>query len=109
MDASQPLGVVRDYKDLIAVVRARVAALEITLETLDAVSGVQSGYSAKILGPNPTKNFGQLSLGAIMGALGLQLLAVDDREALTRVQGRLVKRRAPPCNHKCASNKSTKR
>ena len=88
-----PLGIVRTYDDLLAVARARMAQFSITFETLDAVSGVAAGYSAKLLGPNPGKRFGVMSFCAIMGALGIKLLAVDDPEALARVRPRLVPRR----------------
>ncbi len=81
----EPIGTIRSYDDLLDVARARMAALSITFETLDAVSGVASGYSAKLLGPNPSKRFGVMSFSAIMGALGMQLVAVVDEEAIDRV------------------------
>jgi len=87
------LGTIRDYDDLLVVARARKAALRITYETLDVVAGVQIGYSAKLLGPNPTKRMGAMSFSAIFGALGLQLIAVEDSAALARVRGRLVPRK----------------
>lgn len=90
-----PLGIVRTYDDLLAVARARMAQFSITFETLDAVSGVQPGYSAKLLGPKPTKRFGAMSYPAIMGALGIQLVAVDDANVLALLQHRLVKRQRP--------------
>jgi hypothetical protein len=39
-----------------------------------------------------------MSFCAIMGALGIELVAVEDPEALARVAGRLVKRLVPPRN-----------
>ncbi len=73
--------------------------LDVTFEVLDAVSGVQSGYSAKLLGPNPSKRFGVMSFSAIMGALGMQLVAVVDEAALDRLRPRLVKRRLRRVEH----------
>ena len=88
-----PIAIVREYRDLIAAARVRMAQLDITFETLDTVSGVQAGYSAKLLGPEPSKGLGKMSFGAIMGALGIKLAVVEDAEALARVRDRLVKRR----------------
>jgi hypothetical protein len=90
------IATIRSYDDLIVVARARMDdALEITFETLDHLSGVQSGYSAKLLGPGPDhcKTLGPVSFCAIMGALGMKLLAVEDAAAMARVRQRLVKRK----------------
>jgi hypothetical protein len=84
---------IRSYDDLIAVARLRMAELLITYETLDAVSGVQSGYAAKLLCPGRVKTFGPMSFCAIMGALGIKLVATEDREAIAQLRPRLVKRR----------------
>jgi len=92
MDASQPIGTVKNYDDLLTIVRARVAELGISFETLDAVSGVCSGYSAKLIGATPCKRLGAVSLGAILGTLGIKLLVVEDLEQLARVRSRLVRR-----------------
>jgi hypothetical protein len=79
---AQPIAVVKDYDDFRTAMRVRMAQLQITFETLDAVSGVQAGHSAKLLGPNPSKHFGPMSFCAVMGALGMKLVAVEDVEAL---------------------------
>ncbi len=96
---TEPLGIVRNYADLLAIARARMAALDVTFETLDDVSGVHRGYSAKLLGPNPSRGLGPISFCAIMGALGLQLVAVEDREAIARIGHRLVKRKTRRTRH----------
>ena len=61
---------VTNYTGLLDAVRARMAQLELTYEILDHLSGVQVGYSSKILGPRPVKAFGPVSLGAIHGRFG---------------------------------------
>lgn len=78
-----------------------MAQLSITYETLDAVAGLQSNYSSHILGPNPSKRFGPMSLTAVMGALGMKFIAVEDPEAFARVRPRLVQRQRadPPRPH----------
>jgi hypothetical protein len=103
VDAPQAIATIGSYDDLIAVARARMDQLEITFATLDWISGVQSGYSAKLLGPGPDhcKTVGPISFCAIMGALGMKLLAVEDAEAMARVRQRLVRRkyRVPSSSH----------
>ena len=93
MDAPQAIATIHSYDDLIAVARARMDALEITFATLDSISGVQEGYSAKLLGPGHCKTLGPVSFCSIMAALGMKLLAVEDPEAMARVRQRLVKRK----------------
>jgi len=96
----QSLGLVSEYDDLRAIARARMAELQISFETLDAVSGVCAGYSAKILGPNACKRFGPVSLPAILGALGLKLLVIEDLDQLDRVRSRLVRRNESHVRHR---------
>jgi hypothetical protein len=48
------------------------------------------------LGPNPSNHFGPMSFCAVMGALGMKLVAVEDAEALAGVNSRLVKRLVAP-------------
>jgi hypothetical protein len=83
------LAIVRTSADLRAVMRKRVAELGISLDTVDFIGGLPTRYTAKILGFQPTKNFGQMSFEALLGALGLMLIVVEDAEALARVQRRL--------------------
>ena len=93
MDATPALGTVRDYDDLVAVIRARMIELDVTLATVDHVAGLPTNYASKLLGPNPRKGLGGMSFGAILGAIGIKLVAIEDTDALARVRHRLVKRR----------------
>ena len=90
MTEQHPLAIVRTTEDLREVFRRRVTELNISLETLDAIAGLPTRYSSKVLGLQPTRRFGQISFEAFLGALGLMLLVVEDREALARVQHRLA-------------------
>jgi hypothetical protein len=81
---------VRSTADLRDAFRARVRDLGIAYETVDAIAGLPVGYTGKLLGANPSRNFGAVSFDSLLGALGLKLVAVEDTEALARVQGRLV-------------------
>ena len=86
---------VTNYTGLLDAVRARMAELELTYEILDHLSGVQVGYSSKILGPRPVKAFGPVSLGAIMGASALRIVVEPDEAAAARMRHRWVRRRVP--------------
>ena len=86
----QPLGVCRTADDLRAVLRARFAALGVSFETVDHVAGLPTRYCAKVLGLQPTRSFGQISLDALLGAAGIKLVAFEDTEALDRVRSRLA-------------------
>lgn len=93
MDATPALGTVRDYDDLVAVIRARMIELDVTLATVDHVAGLPTNYASKLLGPKRSRRMGIIAFGALLGAIGVKLVAIEDTEALARVRNRLVKRR----------------
>ena len=66
-----------------------------TFDILDYRSGVRVGYSSKILGPTPTKSFGPVSLGCILGALRMKLVAIEDEDAGQNRRLKLERRRMP--------------
>jgi hypothetical protein len=90
MTEQHPLAIVRTTDDLRQLFRQRVAYLGISLDTLDEIAGLPTRYSAKLLSLDPTRQFGAISFSALLGALALQLVAMEDAEALARVQRRLV-------------------
>jgi len=51
-----------------------MAELGITHQTLDEVSRVASGHSSKLLADPPIRGIGPMSLGPILGALGLRMV-----------------------------------
>ena len=85
----EPLGVCRTSDDLRAILRARFAALGVSLETVDHIAGLPTRYTAKVIGLQPTRRFGQFSLDGLLGAAGVMLVVVEDAEALDRVRNRL--------------------
>jgi hypothetical protein len=89
---------IRSYDDLIVVARSRMAELQITFETLDDCSGVQSGYAAKLLSLAKIKTLGPMSFCAIMGALGIKLVAVEDPAAVARLRHRWTRRQSTRTN-----------
>jgi hypothetical protein len=95
-EADQPLGRVlgefRDYNQMLAGLRARITELQLAGETLDEVSGLPKGYASKLTSARPTRRIGAVSLGPILGVLGIKCLFVEDEDALRRVADRLTRR-----------------
>jgi hypothetical protein len=92
----RPLALVREYPELVEALRARAEELNVSRETIDSVSGLQSGYSAKLL--CQIKGVGRTSLGPILGSMGLVLVVAEDPAALAKVRERLVPRFPQGCH-----------
>jgi len=86
------LGEVHSYDELLAVLGARIVDLNASYETIDHVAGLPSRYTSRIFGPARGKRLGPVSLAAILGALGVKLIVVEDPEQLARIRRRLTKR-----------------
>ena len=87
------IAVVHDYAGLVSALRERAEALNISNMTIDLTSGLQSGYTGKVLSLRPKRQLGRLSLGLMLSTLGVQLVMVEDPEQLARMRPRLVKRK----------------
>jgi hypothetical protein len=98
------IAIVRSYDELHAVLRSRADELAVTRETIDAVAGLPSGYAGKVLAPTPIRALGRISMGLVLGALGLVLIVAEDTDTLARLQSRLTKRRRPPRHASHGSN-----
>src|SRR6516164_11052345 len=81
MDDERPrvIGAFTDYNEMIAVLRARAAELNLSGEAIDAVSGLPARYAQKLLGPHQVRRLGAISLGPFLGALAARCLIVEDR------------------------------
>jgi hypothetical protein len=77
---------VRDYAGFVSALRDRVEQLNISRATLDAVSGLPSGYVGKILSPYARKKIGGISFGLLVHAAGLRMELVDDPDAANDVR-----------------------
>jgi hypothetical protein len=75
-----------DYDELINGLRLRAAELNLSGETVDCVSGLPSRYTQKLLGPNPTRRLGAISLGPFLGALAVRGLLVEDKAAVEKLR-----------------------
>lgn len=86
-------------EELRALICDRRDALNVAHTTIDAIAGVQEGYTSKLLAPEPIRHFGPESLAAILGALALGIVRVEiveDAEAAAKVSGRWVPRKRRP-------------
>ena len=87
------IGEARDYIELVVALRILADRRGASLMTLDALSGLQSGYCAKILTVPPIRCVGRTSLGPLLKVLGAKLVIVEDPEALAEMKSRLLPRR----------------
>lgn len=92
MTEPRQLAVVREYGELIDALRARAEELNISRETLDAITGLQAGYCSKLLAPVPIRNLGPVSLGPVIQALGLAIRIIEDPEAEARFSAQRAER-----------------
>src|SRR5215469_15439449 len=92
MSDRRELATVTDYDTLIAALRARADELNVARLVIDETAGLQSGYTGKLLGAAQIKTIGRISMGPLLGALGLALVVVEDPEAAARA-ARMPKRR----------------
>jgi hypothetical protein len=78
-------------EQLLRVVRDRRDELDLSHETIDAIAGLQSGYTSKLLSDPPMRGFGEMSLKALLEALGLRIavaVIVEDVDLADRVRAR---------------------
>jgi hypothetical protein len=87
---------IRSWNELQVALRQRAETLDVSRELLDDLTGLQSGYCAKLLSPKPVRRIGRVSLGALLGALGLKLILAEDREQMEKIKTRLVRRERSP-------------
>ncbi len=59
---------IRSIDDLVAALRARRDELNVSLDLLNHIAGLQPGYAEKLLSPQPMKGLGPMSLPALLGA-----------------------------------------
>ena len=76
---SGELEVVKTYADLHAIVRQRVADLNVSHASVDHVAGLNDGYFGKLMAR--MKHLGPQTMPLVLCALGIKLVAVVDVEA----------------------------
>jgi hypothetical protein len=76
--------VVRDYGSLIDALRAAKEHRQLAYLTIDAVAGLATSHSEKLL--NGTKRIGPVVFGLILEALGVELVLRENPEAAKRLE-----------------------
>jgi hypothetical protein len=80
--------VITSMSGLLDVIRARRDELNISHELIDDLAGFPAGYTGKLLAPIPVRGISHMSLGGILGALGLGLVVIEDPGQRAKVEGR---------------------
>jgi hypothetical protein len=75
-------------------VALRAAELNLAGEEIDAYSGLPVRYAQKLLGPNPIRRLGAISLGSFLGALAVRGVLVEDKAAVERLRNQTTPRKA---------------
>lgn len=66
---------IRNYAELKSALNARRVELKMTMLELDELAGLQQGYSGKLFSmAASSRNFGPISLGNVLKALGVELI-----------------------------------
>jgi hypothetical protein len=78
---------------LLAAIRRRINELEVSYETVEAVNGIQSGYTTKILGNPPAKRVQLYTAFLLIEALGLRVRLEEDPDLAERLRHWWTKRR----------------
>jgi hypothetical protein len=86
------LATVTDYDGMIAAIRGRMRELGVTNETIDAITGLPSGYVGKLVGEGRIKNLGPMSFGVMLQSLGLKLIVVEDPKTTAKMRPRWMQR-----------------
>ncbi|TYL87797.1 helix-turn-helix domain-containing protein [Bradyrhizobium cytisi] len=93
-------------EQLLQVVRERRDELDLSHDLLDCITGLQNGYVSKLLSDPPVRGFGEMSLKAVLDALGLRIgfaVIMEDQEQAERVRARWRPRKRRPTKQKPAA------
>ncbi|TFV75301.1 hypothetical protein E4K64_16495 [Bradyrhizobium frederickii] len=99
--------IIASREQLLQVVRDRRDELDLSHETLDGITGLQGGYVSKLLADPPMRGFGEMSLQALLDALGMRIafaVIVEDPERAERVRSRWRPRKRRPAKKASAAN-----
>jgi hypothetical protein len=80
--------VITSMTGLLEAIRARQDELDLSCETIDEIAGLPARYTAKLLAPTPLRGISHMSLTAILGALGIGLVVVEDSGQREKVEDR---------------------
>jgi hypothetical protein len=86
---------ISNYNEFLDAVRERVDFMGMTRLELDHLTGMQSGYMGKLLGPRQNRRFGEVSFDATLPAIGCRLVLVEDPELTAKIMARMMPRQRP--------------
>jgi hypothetical protein len=87
------VNLLRTQGEIVEAYRARIRELGISFATVDAISGLPDGYTAKLMSPTPMKRLGEKAIEGLNGALGIGFVVVVDPVQLQKVSGRWTRRK----------------
>jgi hypothetical protein len=91
--ALKPLGVARDYPGFHALLRARVAELGITLDSIDESGLLPDKFASKALGVVPARHvIGPVLMGSVLEALGIVVVICECPRARAKASRRWQQR-----------------
>jgi hypothetical protein len=90
----QTLGEIHSYSDLHRILRDRRALLEVSLDGLDVIVGLTRGHSSKLFAPSPLRRLGMSTLGPVLEALGVKLIAAVDEDAEAKHAARIAEHKS---------------
>jgi hypothetical protein len=81
------------YQALVDAMRARAQERKIAITSphVAAMANLPE-FICKLLSVHPVRRIGMISLGPLLGVLGMKLIAVPDESAVARYSGKLEKR-----------------
>jgi hypothetical protein len=94
--SGRKLAVIKTYFDLQDLFLNRIAEIGTDYEAVDEYCGFATNYCAKLLSQTAMRCFGPMSLDALLTALGLTLVAIENPATTARAKQRLAKRKFAP-------------
>jgi hypothetical protein len=79
------IAVVSDYAELIAALRARAEALDVTNMVLGEIAGLSPSHVGRVLAVNAPQRVEAFSLLLLSQAMGLKFAILEDEQAMERL------------------------
>jgi hypothetical protein len=92
MTDGEIIGEATDHDSLVALLRKRKMALQLSDAVVDELTGLAHGYCNKVLGVVPVRTLGHLSLTALLAVLAVKLVVIEDPEQAAKIGKRWVRR-----------------
>ena len=89
MSSNRVIAEFSDYPGLLAALRSRVNELGINGQRFDEFAGLPEGYLSKLVGANPVRRIGMVSMGPLFDALGIRAVLIENGDYTKRLRNRL--------------------